>query len=57
MQGFKSPFFHHNGVCVMGIKDVFKKGAMISGAVIRAVIGVGASVFLFLTVKKKKGKR
>jgi hypothetical protein len=41
----------------MGIKDVFKKGAMISGAVIRAVIGVGASVFLFLTVKKKKGKR
>jgi hypothetical protein len=39
------------------IKEVLKKGAMISGAVVRAVIGVGASVLLFLTVKKKNPKR
>ncbi len=39
------------------ISDILKKGAMISGAVARGVIGIGAAALAFLAFKKKKPKK
>ena len=36
--------------------DVLKKGIMISGAVVRSLIGIGATALAFLALKKKKPK-
>jgi len=36
--------------------DVLKKGVMISGAVVRSLIGIGAAALAFLALKKKKPK-
>ena len=36
--------------------DVLKKGIMISGAVVRSMIGIGAAALAFLALKKKKPK-
>jgi len=35
---------------------VLKKGVMISGAVVRSLIGIGATALAFLALKKKKPK-
>ncbi len=39
------------------LSDILKKGIAISGAAARAVIGLGASVLLFLAFKKKKSRK
>jgi hypothetical protein len=36
------------------IGNIFKKGISISGAIARSVVGLGATVLLFLAFKKKK---
>jgi hypothetical protein len=36
---------------------VLKKGIMIAGAVMRSLIGIGASTLLVLGLKKKKTKK
>jgi hypothetical protein len=36
--------------------DVLKKGIMISGAVVRSLIGIGAAALAFIALKKKKPK-
>lgn len=36
---------------------VLKKGIMIAGAVMRSLIGIGASALLVLGLKKKKTKK
>ena len=36
--------------------DVLKKGIMISGAVVRSMIGIGAAALAFLALKKKNPK-
>jgi len=38
------------------IKRILKKGILISGALARVFIGVGATVLLFCSLKKKKAK-
>jgi hypothetical protein len=38
------------------IKRILKKGILISGALTRVFIGVGATVLLFCSLKKKKEK-
>jgi hypothetical protein len=38
------------------IKNIFKKGASISGAIMRSLIGIGATALLFFSLKKKKRK-
>lgn len=35
---------------------ILKKGVVISGAIVRSFIGIGATVLLFFTLKKKKSK-
>jgi hypothetical protein len=39
------------------ISDILKKGAMVSGAIARGVIGIGAAALAFLAFKKKKPKK
>jgi hypothetical protein len=39
------------------IASIFKKGISITGAVARSVVGLGATVLLFLAFKKKKSKK
>jgi hypothetical protein len=39
------------------IKNILKKTILISGAVARSIIGIGATVLLFFALKKKKGKQ
>jgi hypothetical protein len=39
-----------------GIKNILKKTILISGAVARSVIGIGATALLFFVLKKKKAK-
>ncbi len=39
-----------------GIKNILKKTILISGAVARSVIGIGATALLFFALKKKKAK-
>ena len=39
-----------------GIKRILKKGILASGAFARVVIGAGATVLLFCSLKKKKAK-
>jgi hypothetical protein len=36
--------------------DILKKSIMISGAVVRSLIGIGATALAFLALKKKKPK-
>ena len=36
--------------------DILKKGIIISGAVARSLIGIGAAALAFLALKKKKPK-
>ena len=37
-------------------KKILKNGILISGAVARSVIGIGAAAMLFFALKKKKRK-
>jgi hypothetical protein len=39
------------------IANILKKGISITGAVARSVVGLGATVLLFLAFKKKKSKK
>jgi len=39
------------------ISDILKRGAMISGAVARGVIGIGAAALAFLAFKKRRPKK
>jgi len=39
-----------------GIKNILKKTILISGAVARSIIGIGATALLFFALKKKKAK-
>jgi hypothetical protein len=39
------------------IANVLKKGIAITGAAARSVVGLGATVLLFLAFKKKKSKK
>jgi hypothetical protein len=39
------------------IANMLKKGISITGAVARTVVGLGATVLLFLAFKKKKSKK
>jgi hypothetical protein len=39
------------------IGSILKRGIIISGAVARSVIGLGATVLLFFAFKKKKTKK
>jgi hypothetical protein len=36
------------------VKKILGKGILVSGAIARSLIGIGATVLLFFTVKKKK---
>jgi len=36
--------------------DVLKKGVMLSGVVVRSLIGIGATALAFFALKKKKPK-
>jgi len=36
--------------------DVLKKGVMVSGAVVRSLIGIGAAALAFFALKKKNPK-
>jgi len=36
--------------------DILKKGIMISGAVVRSLIGIGATALAYFALKKKKPK-
>ena len=38
------------------MKRIFKKGILISGALARVFIGVGATVLLFCSLKRRKAK-
>jgi len=41
---------------VSRIKGILKKGILISGALARVFIGVGATILLFRSFRKKKAK-
>jgi hypothetical protein len=36
------------------VKKVVKKGILVSGAIVRSLIGIGATVLLFFALKRKK---
>jgi hypothetical protein len=36
------------------VKRVVKKGILVSGAIVRSLIGIGATVLLFFALKRKK---
>lgn len=38
------------------VKKILKKGILISGAIARSLIGIGATLLLFCALKKKKVK-
>jgi hypothetical protein len=39
------------------IADILKKGITITGAVLRSVVGLGATALLLLAFRKKKSKK
>jgi len=41
----------------MRYMNILKRGILISGAVVRSVIGIGATALLFFGLKKKKAKK
>jgi hypothetical protein len=36
------------------VKKIVKKGILVSGAIVRSLIGIGATVLLFFALKRKK---
>jgi len=36
---------------------MLKKGILISGAIVRSILGIGATVLLFLSLKKRRTKK
>jgi len=36
------------------VKKILKKGILLSGAIVRSLIGIGATVLLFFSLKRKK---
>jgi hypothetical protein len=36
---------------------MLKKGILISGAIVRSIVGIGATALLFFGLKKKKAKK
>jgi hypothetical protein len=36
------------------VKKIVKKGILVSGAIVRSFIGIGATVLLFFALKRKK---
>jgi hypothetical protein len=36
------------------VKKIVKKGILVSGAIARSLIGIGATVLLFFALKRKK---
>jgi hypothetical protein len=41
----------------MNKKKILKKAIMVSGAIVRTLVGIGASALLFFAFKKKKKEK